>query len=153
MKSIYIRIVSILPMVIALTIFAVGNQMTVLGQTIDSSGIMPPSNDSFENASPITDYTGYLQGTRPAVFIPGNTTFFYLRSRSGHDRTVTLTPSFIDGHRVVPGDYFGDSRSDICLWKYRTGDFECFIDAGEGDYRAFHFGLQGDEPVASSNVH
>ena len=88
-----------------------------------------------------------------AVFRPANRTFYYLRSRSGDDRIVTLPTSFFDGDRVVPGDYFGDSRSDICLWKYRTGDFQCFSDAGEGDYLTFHFGLRGDEPVASSNVH
>lgn len=153
MKRIYIGLVNILPIVIALTTFALGNQMTVFGQTLESSGLMPPSNDSFEGAYPIAEDTGYLQGTGLDLFIPGNNTFNYLLSGSGQDGTATRTTSFIDGDRVVPGDYFGDSSSDICFWKYRNSDFEYFTDAREGDYRAFYFGLQGVEPVASSNAH
>jgi hypothetical protein len=90
-----------------------------------------------------------------AVFRPQNTTFYYLASSSGEVYTVPLSfpEPFENNDRAVPGDYFGDSRSDICVWLYRTGDFKCFADAGTGSLTTFHFGLQGDEPVAFSNVH
>ena len=90
-----------------------------------------------------------------AVFRPGNTTFYYLASSSGEAYTVPLAFSepFENKDRAVPGDYFGDSRSDICVWLFRVGDFKCFADGGTGALTTFHFGLQGDEPVAFSNVH
>jgi hypothetical protein len=90
-----------------------------------------------------------------AVFRPDNTTFYFLASSTGEVYTVPLNlPETIDANdRAVPGDYYGDSRSDICIWLFRVGDFKCFADGGTGAQTTFHFGLQGDEPVAFSNVH
>ena len=90
-----------------------------------------------------------------AVFRPDNTTFYFLASTTGEAHTVALPMSapFDNSDRAVPGDYFGDARSDICVWLFRVGDFKCFADGGAGPVTTFHFGLQGDEPVAFSNVH
>ena len=114
---------------VVITEFGFGNDMTVPG-----------------------DYDGDGKNDL-AVFRPSNSGFYYLRTVDGTDRAITMPVPFINGDRVVPGDYFGNPTSDICIWQHEVGNFRCLADGGYGELFTFHFGLTGDEPVASSNVH
>lgn len=89
-----------------------------------------------------------------AVFRESNNTFYYLRSSDGTARIQQFYWPANPYDVVVPGDYYGDSRSDLCIWRMdRIGTLSCYADGGDGPLYTFVFGVQGDNPVANSNVH
>lgn len=127
-----IRIIEILTILTALPVFAAANQDSLPEKAKEPARSIPSLHYDFEKV--------------PAGFESAYTNFQYLRTGREHDRIVTV---FLNGDRNAPGD----SRRDIWLWNYRTGDFQCYWNAGEGGYLTFRFGLQDQKPVAYSNGH
>jgi hypothetical protein len=85
-----------------------------------------------------------------AVYRYSNNTFYYLRSSDGGFRAVQWG---ISGDVLAPGDYINGYATDICIWRPGDGNFYCLGDGGTGSFYVFHFGVNGDYPVARSNVH
>nr|MBA2737431.1 VCBS repeat-containing protein [Pyrinomonadaceae bacterium] len=52
----------------------------------------------------------------------------------------------------VPGDYDGDGRTDIAVWRSTTGQF-IWRSTATGAVTFFRLGAAGDFPVAFYNVH
>ncbi len=84
------------------------------------------------------------------VYRYSTNSYYVLRSTDGASYSVQWGSADF----VVPGDYIGDNRSDICVWRRAINSiFYCLADGGTGGFYAFPFGVFGDSPVATSNVH
>lgn len=85
-----------------------------------------------------------------AVYRYTNNSYYVLRSTDGTSYGIHWGLADF----LVPGDYIGDNRSDMCVWRRSNNSvFYCLADGGTGSFYAFPFGVFGDSPVATSNVH
>ncbi len=48
---------------------------------------------------------------------------------------------------IAPGDYDGDGKGDLAVWRYSNGTFY-YLASGTGTFQSRLFGLIGDEVVA-----
>jgi hypothetical protein len=85
-----------------------------------------------------------------AVYRYSNNYFYYIRSRNGQFRAYQWG---LPGDLLAPGDYIGNPGSDICVWRQSEGNFYCLDPTTPTTVYAFHWGMNGDYPVATSNVH
>jgi hypothetical protein len=85
-----------------------------------------------------------------AVYRYSNNYFYYLRSRDGDFRAYQWG---LPGDVLTPGDYINSYGSDICVWRPADGNFYCLDPVMPTIVSAFHWGMNGDYPVATSNVH
>jgi hypothetical protein len=104
------RVIEISTIVTVLTVFAAADQASLPEQETEPAE--RASHYSFEKAL-----------TRSG---PANINFQYSRTRSGHDRIVTV---LCDGGRNAPGD----SRSDLSL-KLSNRRFSGLLECGRGRY-------------------
>jgi len=87
-------------------------------------------------------------GNRRADFIVsrvnGNVNSILIRQPNG---TATTTPFGFADDIFTPGDYDGDGRTDIAVWRPSNGTFYV-LRSSDGTVSGFAFGQFGDEPVA-----
>jgi hypothetical protein len=68
------------------------------------------------------------------------------------DNAVFGVPWGTPGDVFTPGDYVGDNRSDITIFRKSTGTFYS-LNLTTSALVAQQWGADGDLPIAKSNVH
>ena len=51
-----------------------------------------------------------------------------------------------DYDTLAPGDYDGDGKGDLAVWRYTTGTFY-YIESSTGTFKTRQFGTVGDEVI------
>jgi spore coat protein A, manganese oxidase len=94
-------------------------------------------------ASATVDFDGDNK-TDYSVFRTSNNVWYIANSSAG-SQTFTFTQFGLTGDIFTPGDYDGDGRDDISVW--RAGIFYV-LRSSTNQITAYQFGINGDEPVA-----
>ncbi|CAN5475223.1 hypothetical protein BH10ACI3_BH10ACI3_22940 [soil metagenome] len=85
----------------------------------------------------------------------GSGTYKYFFPRDSVTGNVTFIQWGIPGDVITPGDYDGDGKMDIAIWRSsgtgQPGTF--YVMKSSGGSQTFVYGLGGDYPIANWNVH
>src|SRR5580765_4832549 len=78
------------------------------------------------------------------IFRPSDNVWYIGKSGGGVSYTPWGLASF---DYTVPGDYDGDGKGDIAVWRDTDGNYY-YLSSSDNSYNVVHFGQSGDEPVA-----
>jgi thermitase len=91
----------------------------------------------------VLDFDGDGRTDLSAIENVGNQMIWHnLRSVSGYAATSF---GLFAGDIPVPGDYDGDNKTDIAVWRNSTGDYY-YLKSSDSSFQAVHFGATGDNP-------
>jgi len=106
--------------------------------TVEQEGIAPPPSQG-----PLFDFDGDGRSDRVAIENVSNQMMWHnLRSASGYAATPF---GLFTGDVPISGDFDGDGRTDITVWRNSTGDFY-YLESSTSSFKAIHFGATGDNP-------
>ncbi|KXK07425.1 MAG: delta-60 repeat domain-containing protein [Acidobacteria bacterium OLB17] len=79
------------------------------------------------------------------MFRPSNGTWYILNSSNG---SVSYIPFGTSGDRPVPGDYDGDGKDDVAV--YRDGVW--YLNRSTAGFAVANFGVGTDQPIPEGYV-
>lgn len=131
-----------------------------VGDAVTGAGVITRSFGNYNTDSSLTpaDYTGDGRADFVAcrqTALDGVAVWYILNSATG---TVTATrfgiadPNFTDGDIPVRGDYDGDNRHDIAVWRPSNRTFY-YISSQFSNFQAQQFGDDGDTPLGAFGIY
>jgi len=69
---------------------------------------------------------------------------------SGTPGSYTATAWGATGDRPLSGDYNGDGKADISVWRQNSGVWYILSDGASGGYIAQPWGMEGDMPISAT---
>lgn len=113
-----------------------GDQTYVVSQAVSPAVAAP--------AHQFADFDGDGKSD-PAVYRPGDRTWYLLMSSSGFAAAQWGIPS----DKLTPADFDGDDITDIAVWRPGAAGEAAFyiLESGTGTVRVELFGMTGDDPM------